>query len=126
LTPIAVSAAPGTEPGKARLDQWLWFARLVKSRSLAARLCSAGAVTVNGAIVKKPNQAVRIGDTVMLPQGGWHRSVRVLAFGMRRGPAAEARTLYEEAAAARRLRDVAADWEPLLDLDEPAEQAPMP
>ena len=107
------------ERAKARLDQWLWFARFVKSRSLAARLCAAGAVTINGNAVRKPNQAVRVGDIVVLPQGGWQRTVRVLALGARRGPAIEARTLYEEAAVALRLRDLAPvpDWVPLLDLD---------
>jgi ribosome-associated heat shock protein Hsp15 len=105
---------------KTRLDQWLWFARFVKSRSLAARLCAAGAVAINGIPVKKPNQSVRIGDVVVLPQGGWQHTVRVLALGGRRGPATEARLLYEEAAAALRLRDLAPDWEPLL-ADEMAE-----
>lgn len=109
-------AAP--ERAKARLDQWLWFARFVKSRSLAARLCAAGAVTINGSEVKKANQAVRVGDVIVLPQGHWQRTVRVLALGARRGPASEARALYEETAAASRLHDVAPGWVPLLDPDE--------
>ena len=111
------SASIGPERAKARLDQWLWFARFVKSRSLAARLCAAGAVTINGSAVKKANQTVRIGDVVVLPQGGWQLTVRVLALGVRRGPASEARTLYEEAAAATRLRDLIPGWVPLLDLE---------
>ena len=105
---------------KTRLDQWLWFARFVKSRSLAARLCAAGAVAVNGMPAKKANQSVRIGDVVVLPQGGWQRTVRVLALGVRRGPATEASLLYEEAAAALRLKDLMPGWEPLL-ADEMAE-----
>lgn len=112
---------PGTpERAKTRLDQWLWFARFVKSRSLAARLCAAGAVAVNGVAAKKPNQSLRVGDVVVLPQGGWQRTVRVMALGVRRGPAPEARLLYEEAASALRLRDLAPGWEPLL-ADEVAE-----
>jgi ribosome-associated heat shock protein Hsp15 len=109
---LTVPDAP--ERAKTRLDQWLWFARFVKTRSLAARLCAAGAVAVNGAQAKKPNQSVRIGDIVVLPQGGWQRTVRVLALGVRRGPASEACLLYEEAGAALRLRDIAPGWEPLL------------
>jgi ribosome-associated heat shock protein Hsp15 len=104
------------ERAKTRLDQWLWFARLAKSRSLAARLCAAGAVAINGSTVIKPNQAVRIGDFVVVPQGDVQRTVQVLALGIRRGPAAEARTLYHETAAVR-LRDAAPDWVPLLDDD---------
>ena len=109
-----------SERAKTRLDQWLWFARFVKSRSLAARLCAAGAVAINGIPVRKPNQSVRIGDVVVLPQGGWQRTVRVLALGDRRGPAMEAQLLYEETAAALRLKDLMPGWEPLL-ADEVAE-----
>ena len=108
----------GVERSKARLDQWLWFARFVKSRSLAARLCAAGAVTVNGSPVKKANHPVRMGDVVVLPQGGWQRTVRVVALGIRRGPAPEARLLYEEAAVSVRLADLAPAWMPLLAGDE--------
>jgi ribosome-associated heat shock protein Hsp15 len=99
---------------KLRLDQWLWFARLAKSRSLAARLCAAGAVRLNGAAVGKANQAVRIGDVIAVPQGGWLLTVRVLALGQRRGPAAEAQLLYEAAAAPARLRDLVPEWAPVL------------
>jgi ribosome-associated heat shock protein Hsp15 len=108
----------GVERSKARLDQWLWFARFVKSRSLAARLCAAGAVTVNGSPVKKANHPVRMGDIVVLPQGGWQRTVRVVALGIRRGPAPEARLLYEEAAVSVRLAELAPAWMPLLAGDE--------
>jgi len=97
-----------------RIDKWLWFTRLAKSRSLAARLCAEGLVSVGGATVSKPNHAVRVGDVVRLPQGRQWRTVRVLALGARRGPAAEAQGLYEEAAPPQPLRERLADWEPLL------------
>lgn len=106
---------------KTRLDQWLWFARFVKSRSLAARLCAAGAVAVNGSPVKKANHLIRIGDIILVPQGGWQHTIRVTALGLRRGPAAEARLLYEEAALSVRLADLTPAWMPLLgdsDLDD--------
>ena len=106
--------AAGAERTKTRLDQWLWFARFVKSRSLAARLCAAGAVAVNGLPVKKANHLVRIGDIVVLPQGGWQRTVQILALGLRRGPAAEAHLLYEEAGPVLRLADLVPAWVPLL------------
>jgi ribosome-associated heat shock protein Hsp15 len=113
-----IASDTAQERAKTRLDQWLWFARFVKSRSLAARLCAAGAVTINGGAVTKPNHTVRVGDVVILPQGGWQRTVRVLALGMRRGPASEARLLYGEAAAALRLSTVPSEWVPLLDPGE--------
>jgi ribosome-associated heat shock protein Hsp15 len=101
-----------------RLDQWLWFARFVKSRSLASRLCVAGAVAVNGVAVKKADHAVRIGDVIAVSQGAFRRTVRVLGLGTRRGPATEARGLYEEAAAPVRLSEIAPAWEPLLADDD--------
>ena len=108
------------ERAKARLDQWLWFSRLVKSRSLAARLCANGTLAINDSRVTKPNQSVRVGDVVVIPLHGMQRTVRVLALGARRGPATEARTFYEDAAPAFRLPRIGADWVPLLDESDPA------
>jgi ribosome-associated heat shock protein Hsp15 len=81
-----------------RLDKWLWFARLVRSRSLATRLCAEGAVTIAGHGGVKPHHPVRIGDaiTVVLPR--YRRSLIVRALGTRRGPPVEARLLYDEPA----------------------------
>ena len=115
--------ASAPERAKARLDQWLWFARLAKSRSLAARLCAAGAVEINGSAATKPNQTVRVGDVLVVPQGGWRRTVQVIALGTRRGPASEARTLYEEAAPARR-REALPGWVPLLGDDDAMGELP--
>jgi ribosome-associated heat shock protein Hsp15 len=127
LSATDTPTATAPDRGRTRLDQWLWFARFAKTRSLAARLCAAGEVAINGVTVKKPRQTVRVGDVVVVPQGGWQRTVRVLALGLRRGPAVEARTLYEEAAMAVRVRNTAPDWVRLLDADDPADwPAPGP
>jgi ribosome-associated heat shock protein Hsp15 len=99
-----------------RLDQWLWFARFVKSRSLAARLCADGAVWVNGIAVSRANHAVRPGDVVEVRRHGWQRTVRVVALGARRGPPVEARMLFQEASTPRRTG--LAEWEPLLVVDD--------
>ncbi|GAA0288238.1 RNA-binding S4 domain-containing protein [Rhodovulum strictum] len=79
-----------------RLDKWLWQARFVKSRSLAAALVSGGHVRVNSSRTDKPGARVGPGDTLTFPQGDDIRVVRILAPGERRGPATEARTLYED------------------------------
>jgi ribosome-associated heat shock protein Hsp15 len=100
-----------------RLDQWLWFARFAKSRSIAARLCTSGAVNVNGAAVAKPNHGVKPGDVISVPQGPWQRTVEVLGLGTRRGPASEAQTLFRETGAVRRAALEPA-WEPLLLADD--------
>lgn len=103
----------GEAPSR-RLDQWLWFARLVKSRALAARLVEAGAVALNGAVATKPNRAVKVGDEIVLTQRGWRRAVRVLALGVRRGPASEAYALYRDNARPLRLPPLPSEWVPLL------------
>ena len=100
-----------------RLDQWLWFARLVKTRSRAARLCLAGGITVNQVTIKKGNHLVQIGDTIAVPQRAFCCTVRVLTLGVRRGPAAEARLMYEEIARAR-LSEFKPVWQPLLMIED--------
>jgi ribosome-associated heat shock protein Hsp15 len=114
-------AAPPPDPARRRLDQWLWFARLAKTRSLAARLCAAGAVELNGKGSADASRAVRVGDLVALPLGAdGRRTVRVRALGRRRGPAAEAQPLYEET---ERSGGGAAAWTPLLGEDGDDEAA---
>ena len=78
-----------------RLDKWLWFARIVKSRTLAAQLVQDGKVRVNRAKVAKPAQTVRPEDVLTIAIRGNIQVLKVLAPGARRGPPAEARLLYE-------------------------------
>jgi ribosome-associated heat shock protein Hsp15 len=98
-----------------RIDKWLWFARLAKTRSLAARLCEAGLISVAGAPAVKPHHAVRIGDRVSVAQGRARRQLVVAALGQRRGPAAEARLLYTEPDPPLPLERIEPAWQPLLD-----------
>ena len=79
-----------------RIDKWLWHARFVKSRSLAARLCTSGGMRVGGTLVRKAHHALKTGDVLTFPLGPHIRVIKVLALGKRRGPAVEARTLYED------------------------------
>ncbi len=79
-----------------RLDKWLWCARFYKTRGLAAELCSAGRIRINGQVTEKAHYAVKPHDVLTLPQGGRVRVIEVLAMAERRGPASEAATLYAE------------------------------
>jgi ribosome-associated heat shock protein Hsp15 len=79
-----------------RLDKWLWHARFCKSRAVAARMVSDGAVRVNAQRVVKPATSVRIGDGLSFVLGGRVRVVRIRALGLRRGPAPEAQGLYDD------------------------------
>lgn len=79
-----------------RLDKWLFHARLVKSRSLAAALIASAGVRVNALRVAKPAFSVGPGDVLTFALGARVRVVRVLDLGERRGPASEAQALYDD------------------------------
>ncbi len=81
-----------------RLDKWLWQARFYKSRARATRACIEGRIRLNRTVVEKPHQPVRPGEVLTFALGPTIRVVRILALGSRRGPAAEARALFDELA----------------------------
>jgi ribosome-associated heat shock protein Hsp15 len=82
-----------------RLDKWLWCARFMRARSDCAALVGKGRIRINRQPTGKPHARLRVGDIVTMPLRGEVRVVRVLALAGRRGPATEARLLYEEVTA---------------------------
>ena len=78
-----------------RIDRFLFFIRLAKSRTLAQGIVADGRVRIDGRRALKPSDEVRTGSTVTLPLRGEIRVLRVLALPARRGPANEARACYE-------------------------------
>ena len=90
-----------------RVDKWLWAARLVKTRSLAADAVKGGRVQVNGQRIK-PSKDVRAGDTLEITLGPVRRSVVIRGTAARRGPAAEAALLYDETPESIEAREQAA------------------
>ena len=79
-----------------RIDRFLFFVRLAKSRTLAQALIDQGTTRIDGKRVEKSSEPVRVGSVIALPLRGNVRIIRVLALPARRGPAAEARLAYEE------------------------------
>lgn len=79
-----------------RIDKWLWHARVTKSRSLAQKLAVSGHVRVNRQKIDAASKLVRIGDVLTVTLERRVLVLRILAIGARRGPAVEARTLYED------------------------------
>jgi ribosomal 50S subunit-recycling heat shock protein len=81
-----------------RADVWLWRARFFKTRSLAAKFVDEGRVRLNRAgqqsRLDKPSRTLKVGDEMVFALGGRLIAVRIVAFGERRGPPAEARALY--------------------------------
>lgn len=79
-----------------RLDKWLWYARFLKSRTSATKLCLAGSVRINSERTVKAHSLVRVGDVLTFPQANRIRVVQIIGLGERRGPASEAERLYSE------------------------------
>ena len=79
-----------------RVDRFLFFIRLIKSRSLAQGIIDQGHVRIDGKRVEKSSEEVRVGSVVALPLHDQVRILRVLSMPTRRGPAPEARACYEE------------------------------
>ncbi len=82
-----------------RLDKWLWCARFMRARSDCAKLVAAGSIRINRQTTEKPHARLRVGDVLTVPVRDDVRVVRVAARAVRRGPASEARALYEEISA---------------------------
>lgn len=78
-----------------RVDKWLWAARFFKTRSLASDAVSGGKVKLNGAATK-PARDIKVGDKLEIANGETRWTVTVQALSDKRGPAPEARLLYEE------------------------------
>lgn len=91
-----MAETPVDETSVLRLDKWLWFARFVKSRALASKLVEAGGFRINGQPTSKAHYAVKPGDALTFPLGHHIRVIKIVALGVRRGPAPEAQTLYED------------------------------
>lgn len=79
-----------------RLDKWLWFARVVKTRTLAARLVAEGHVRVNARRTETPAKAIEPGDVLTISLERQIRILKVVAPGTRRGGYPEARLLFED------------------------------
>lgn len=87
-----------------RIDKWLWAARFFKTRSLASDAVSGGKIRLNE-LPTKPAREVRIGDRLDVFNGDTRWQVIVRALSEKRGPASEARLLYEETAESMAARE---------------------
>ncbi|KQQ88683.1 RNA-binding S4 domain-containing protein [Aureimonas sp. Leaf324] len=98
--------------GEQRIDKWLFFARVVKSRSLAQKLAVSGAVRVNREKISHAARLVRPGDVLTISIHDRIRILKILDSGDRRGPAPEAALLFQDLTSAR------ADAKPAVSQDE--------
>ena len=79
-----------------RLDKFLWFSRIVKTRALAQTLAEEGRLRISGRVADRAHASVRVGDVLSFAMRGEVRVLRIEALPVRRGPPAEARALYTE------------------------------
>jgi ribosome-associated heat shock protein Hsp15 len=101
-----MSAHP-EQPGKVRLDKWLWAARFFKTRSLAKAAIEGGKVHLDGQRVKVSKE-IAIGDTLQIRQGWDERVVKVTHLSDQRRGASEAQMLYQETAESVEKREAQA------------------
>jgi ribosome-associated heat shock protein Hsp15 len=81
-----------------RIDKWLWFARLARTRTAAQKLAVSGRVRVNREKNDSASRTVRVDDVLTVALDSGVRVLRIVALGDRRGPASEAQLLYEDLA----------------------------
>lgn len=79
-----------------RLDKFLWFARLAKTRTFAQMVAEQGRVRIDGRIVDRAHAPVRVGNVLSFPLHDRVRVIRIEALPTRRGPAPEARACYSD------------------------------
>ena len=82
--------------GAQRIDKWLWHARFAKTRTAAQQLAKSGQIRVNRIKNSSASRVLKTGDVLTVALGTSVRIVRVVGIGERRGPASQARLLYEE------------------------------
>lgn len=79
-----------------RLDKFLWFTRLAKTRSFAQEIAANGHLRIDGRAVDRAHTTVRVGNVLSFPLHGRVRVIRIEALPARRGPAPEAQTCYTD------------------------------
>jgi ribosome-associated heat shock protein Hsp15 len=84
------------ELDRQRIDKWLWHARMVRTRTDAAAITTAGFVRLNGKRMTAAGHPVRVGDVVTVALDRTVRVVRVEGLCERRGGATVARALYRD------------------------------
>jgi ribosome-associated heat shock protein Hsp15 len=79
-----------------RLDKWLWYARVVKTRTLAQKLVTRGNVRIDGNRTTQASFSLSPGMVLTITYANRLLILRMVEPGTRRGPAPEAARLYED------------------------------
>ncbi len=81
-----------------RLDKFLYFVRLTKTRSIAQVIVHGGTVRVDGRVISSAHAKIGLGNVITFPLYDKIRVIRIEALPSRRGPPAEAQACYSEVA----------------------------
>ena len=92
-----------------RLDRFLWWTRLAKTRAVAQGIAADGRLRITGRPVDRAHAAVRVGDVLTFACNGRIRVIRIEALPSRRGPAPEAQGCYTDMLQAAELANVSQD-----------------
>ncbi|OSZ69583.1 RNA-binding protein [Sphingomonas sp. IBVSS2] len=79
-----------------RIDRFLWWSRLAKTRSAAQAIAEKGMLRIDGRRVERSSAPVRVGCVVAFPLYGKVRVIRVELLPARRGPPGEGRACYQD------------------------------
>ena len=79
-----------------RIDKFLCFVRLVKTRALAQKLVEDGHLRIDGKPTNRAAAEVKVGSVLTFPLNDRVRVLKVEALPERRGPAAEAQACYTD------------------------------
>ncbi len=79
-----------------RIDRFLWFARLTKTRSQAQTLCTQGHIRIDGRHIDRAHAAIHPGNVLSFALYGRVRVIRIEVLPARRGPPSEARACYTD------------------------------
>ncbi len=80
-----------------RIDKWLFFARIFKTRNRAIKAIERNYIFLNGDKVKKQAQIVKIGDRIIIKSSKELLQIKVSNFGVKRESYKIAKEMYETA-----------------------------
>ena len=78
-----------------RLDIYLYYIRIFKSRSIATKFVSNNRLRISGQVTQKPHKMITIGDVLTMTINDNIKVLKVLAIPNRRGPYSESLNFYE-------------------------------
>lgn len=84
------------DSGSMRLDRFLWFVRLARTRSAAQTLAAHSRLRIDGRAIDRAHAAVRVGNVLTFVYNDCVRVIRIAHLPTRRGPAPEARACYSD------------------------------